>query len=76
MINGSESSSPIAPVDLAQAAIGPGMAVFSKYTTVFEADGSPMSVRTALVLINRAMTTILRSWKVIGQRYPFLLAVV
>lgn len=55
MINGSESSSPIAPVDLAQAAIGPGMAVFSKYTTVFEADGSPMSVRTALVLINRAI---------------------
>jgi len=55
MINGSESSSPIAPVDLAQAAIGPGMAVFSKYTSVLEADGSPMSVRTALVLINRAI---------------------
>jgi putative DNA methylase len=55
MINGSETSSPIAPVDLAQAAIGPGMAVFSKYKSVVEADGSPMSVRTALVLINRAI---------------------
>jgi putative DNA methylase len=44
---------PIAPVDLSQAIIGPGMAVFSKYTAVLEADGSPMSVRTALQLINR-----------------------
>jgi len=55
MINGSETSSPIAPVDLAQAAIGPGMAVFSKYKSVVEADGSPMSVRTALILINKAI---------------------
>ena len=46
-------TSPIAPVDLSQAIIGPGMAVFSKYTAVLEADGSPMSVRTALQLINR-----------------------
>jgi putative DNA methylase len=45
--------SPVAPVDLSQAIIGPGMAVFSKYTAVLEADGSPMSVRTALHLINR-----------------------
>jgi len=45
----------IAPVDLAQAAIGPGMAVFSSYSRVLEADGSPMSVRTALQLINRAI---------------------
>jgi len=45
--------SPVAPVDLAQAIIGPGMAVFSKYAAVLEADGSPMSVRTALQLINR-----------------------
>jgi putative DNA methylase len=45
----------IAPVDLAQAAIGPGMAVFSRYTQVLEADGSPMSVRTALALINQAL---------------------
>ena len=37
----------IAPVDLAQAAIGPGMAVFSRYRNVLEADGTPMRVRTA-----------------------------
>ncbi|MCX6953046.1 MAG: DUF1156 domain-containing protein [Verrucomicrobia bacterium] len=48
-----EERSPVAPVDLSQAVIGPGMAVFSKYTAVLEADGSPMSVRTALQLINR-----------------------
>ncbi|MEI7673271.1 MAG: hypothetical protein WCK00_14255, partial [Deltaproteobacteria bacterium] len=47
--------SPVAPVDLSQAIIGPGMAVFSKYAAVLEADGSPMSVRTALQLINRFM---------------------
>ena len=45
----------IAPVDLAQASIGPGMAVFSHYSKVLEADGSPMSVRTALALINQAL---------------------
>ena len=45
--------SPVAPVDLSQAIIGPGMAVFSKYAAVLEADGSPMSVRTALQFINR-----------------------
>jgi putative DNA methylase len=45
--------SPVAPVDLSQAIIGPGMAVFSKYAAVLEADGSLMSVRTALQLINR-----------------------
>jgi putative DNA methylase len=45
--------SPVAPVDLSQAIIGPGMAVFSKYSAVLEADGSSMSVRTALQLINR-----------------------
>lgn len=55
MINGSETSSPISPVDLSQAAIGPGMAVFSKYKSVVEADGSPMSVRTALIQINKAI---------------------
>jgi len=42
----------IAPVDVAQAAIGPGMAVFSRYTRVNEPDGSGMRVRTALKLIN------------------------
>ncbi len=55
MINGSETSSPVAPVDLAQSAIGPGMAVFSKYKSILEADGSPMTIRTALVLINKAI---------------------
>ncbi len=45
----------IAPVDLAQAAIGPGMAVFSRYAAVLEADGSPMSVRAALTLINQIL---------------------
>ena len=45
----------IAPVDLAQAAIGPGMAAFTRYGQVLEADGSPMSVRSALVEINRIL---------------------
>ncbi len=48
-----EDRSPVAPVDLSQAIIGPGMAVFSKYAAVLEADGSAMDVRTALSLINR-----------------------
>lgn len=42
----------IAPVDMAQAAIGPGMAVYSKYREVLEPDGSRMNVRTALQIIN------------------------
>lgn len=46
-------NSPVAPVDLSQAIIGPGMAIFSQYRAVLEADGKPMSVRTALQLINR-----------------------
>ena len=45
----------IAPVDLAQAAIGPGMAIFSRYKAVLEADGSIMRVRAALTLINQAL---------------------
>src|SRR5439155_15860670 len=49
----------IAPVDLAQAAIGPGMGIFSGYTRVLEADGSTMGVRTALALINRTLDEIL-----------------
>jgi putative DNA methylase len=48
-----DDRSPVAPVDLSQAIIGPGMAVFSKYSAVLEADGSPMMVHTALQLINR-----------------------
>lgn len=46
-------NSPVAPVDLSQAIIGPGMAIFSQYAAVLEADGTPMSVRAALQLINR-----------------------
>ncbi len=49
----------IAPVDLAQAAIGPGMAVFSRYARVLETDGSPMGVRTALSLINQSLDEVL-----------------
>jgi putative DNA methylase len=49
----------IAPVDLAQASIGPGMAIYSRYSKVLEADGSPMSVRTALGLINQELDTYL-----------------
>ncbi|UUZ52279.1 hypothetical protein LP419_21990 [Massilia sp. H-1] len=56
MIGGSDGISPVAPVDLAQAVIGPGMAIFSKYPDVLEADGSPMTVHTALTLINRMLT--------------------
>ena len=48
-----DERSPVRAVDLSQAIIGPGMAAFSKYAAVLEADGSPMSVRTALQLINR-----------------------
>lgn len=46
-------NSPVAPVDLSQAIIGPGMAIYSQYSAVLEADGSVMSVRSALQLINR-----------------------
>ena len=55
MTQGDETTSPVAPVDLSQAIIGPGMAVFSKYKAVLEADGSTMSVKEALKLINRYM---------------------
>lgn len=49
----------IAPVDLAQASIGPGMAIFTRYRKVIEADGSPMTVRTALALINQTLDEVL-----------------
>ena len=48
-------ASNIAPVDLAQSAIGPGMGVFSRYRRVLEADGTPMSVRSALQIINEEL---------------------
>lgn len=56
MIGGETGQSPIAPVDLAQAAIGPGMAIFSKYQQVLNQDGSQMRVHDALILINREIT--------------------
>lgn len=43
----------IAPVDLAQASIGPGMAIFSQYSAVLDIDGTPLNVRTALQIINQ-----------------------
>jgi putative DNA methylase len=49
----------IAPVDLAQAAIGPGMAVFSRYARVLDAEGRPLSVRDALALINATLDEVL-----------------
>ena len=56
MIGGQTGQTPIAPVDLAQAAIGPGMAIYSRYKSVLNQDGTRMSVHDALVLINRAIT--------------------
>lgn len=49
----------IAPVDMAQSAIGPGIGIFSRYSKVIEADGQPMSVRTALSLINEVLSEVL-----------------
>ena len=45
----------IPPVDMAQSVIGPGMEIFSRYTRVLEADGTPMRVRAALALINETL---------------------
>ena len=56
MVGGTSGQSPIAPVDLAQAAIGPGMAIYSQYAGVLNQDGTPMRVHDALVLINREIT--------------------
>ena len=49
----------VAPVDLAQAAIGPGMAVYTRYAQVLDAAGTPMSVREALALINQILDEVL-----------------
>lgn len=49
----------VAPVDLAQASIGPGMAVYSRYSRILESDGKPMTVRTALALINQIKEEVL-----------------
>ncbi len=59
MLGGEGGASPIAPVDLAQAAIGPGMSVFSRYAAVLEANGEAMSVHTALTLINKQVDEVL-----------------
>lgn len=59
MIGGTSGQSPIAPVDLAQAAIGPGMAIYSQYAGVLNQDGTRMRVHDALVLINREITEFL-----------------
>ncbi len=45
----------IAPVDLAQAAIGPGMAIYTRYASVLDAEGKPLTVREALALINQTL---------------------
>ncbi|MFF8957730.1 DUF1156 domain-containing protein [Streptomyces sp. NPDC014894] len=55
--------SSIPAVDLGQAAIGPGMEIFSRYTRVTEPDGSPMRVRTALSLITKALDEILSEYE-------------
>jgi putative DNA methylase len=49
----------VVPVDFAQAAIGPGMAIYSRYSRILEASGKAMSVRTALALINKTLTEVL-----------------
>ena len=49
----------VAPVDLAQAAIGPGMGVYTRYERVLDAAGQPMSVREALALINQILDEVL-----------------
>ena len=51
----------IAPVDIPQASIGPGIAIFSRYTSVIERDDSPMSVKTALQIINEELDQYLSS---------------
>jgi putative DNA methylase len=49
----------IAPVDFAQAAIGPGMAVYSRYSRIIDSSGKPMGVRAALAIINQTLTEVL-----------------
>lgn len=49
----------IAPVDLAQAAIGPGMAIYTRYSKVMDAEGQPLPVREALALINQTLDEVL-----------------
>lgn len=51
----------IAPVDLAQASVGPGMAVYTRYAKVVDAEGNALTVREALALINQALDDVLTS---------------
>ena len=67
MIGGATGQSPVKPVDMAQAAIGPGMAIYSKYAAVLNQGGSHMSVHDALVLINRVKDEVLGG---IGEADP------
>lgn len=67
MIGGTTGQSPVAPVDLAQASLGPGMAIFSQYSAVLNQDGSEMSVHDALILINRVKDEVLGG---IGEADP------
>ncbi len=56
---GQMQSGNVAPVDLAQAAIGPGMAIYTRYARVLDASGQPMTVRQALALINQMLDEVL-----------------
>jgi putative DNA methylase len=49
----------VAPVDLAQASIGPGMAIYTRYARVLDAEGKTLSVREALALINQTLDDVL-----------------
>ena len=61
----------IAPVDLAQAAIGPGMAVFTHYARVLDASGAAVTVREALSLINQTLDEVLAEQEGgVRRRYP------
>jgi len=55
LIGGGIGRAHISPVDLAQSSIGPGMEVFSKYKAILSADGEPMAIHEALILINEAI---------------------
>ena len=59
----------IAPVDLAQAAIGPGMSVYTRYSRILDAEGNQVSVREALALINRLLRDSDRARGRVGSRY-------
>ncbi|WP_174502311.1 DUF1156 domain-containing protein [Acidiphilium sp. C61] len=49
----------IAPVDFAQAALGPGMAIYSRYSRILESSGTQLSIRAAINIINQTLTEVL-----------------